>query len=240
METNYLEGGAPLVGTYEMQVLLTSAATLCSRNQTKAIVVAGYSQGAAIVHKAIAGLSEAVRERITAVVTFGDTRGLQDAYAIPGFRRNKTLIVCNPGDALCAGMLLVLWPAHWDYIRHVPAAATWLAQKILEVAPNITQVIPVPSVITPVVAQPAPDDASTPTPAASPTAASTSVASAATASAAATAAPSDTALSQVLWWWLPSAWQGQQQKQQTGTASTGSVATKAARRRRWPYFNWAA
>jgi cutinase len=74
-------------------------------------VASGYSQGAAFTHCAIEWLGQAVKDRIAGVVTFGDTETLQDGEHIPGFPLNKTLIICNAGDIICASSLWV-FPIH--------------------------------------------------------------------------------------------------------------------------------
>ncbi|OIW28970.1 cutinase-domain-containing protein [Coniochaeta ligniaria NRRL 30616] len=125
-ETNFVSGGAPPVGIGEMQVLLTTATSLCP---TSIVVASGYSQGAALTHRAIEGLSQAVKDRIAGVVTFGDTQTLQDGEHILGFPLNKTLIICNAGDVICAGTLWVV-PIHFDYTRRVPEAVAFLVGRI--------------------------------------------------------------------------------------------------------------
>jgi len=127
IETNYYPGGGPPVGIYEMQALLTNAATYCPRSR---IVAAGYSQGAAITHRAVEGLPQPVKDRITGVVTFGDTQALQDGGRIKGFPVDRTLIICNPGDVICAGYMWVV-PVHFYYVQRVPEGLAFLIGRIL-------------------------------------------------------------------------------------------------------------
>ncbi|GAP92649.2 putative cutinase [Rosellinia necatrix] len=127
---NYYPGGAPPWGIFDMQVIITAAAT-CPHSK---IVVSGYSQGAAIVHRAIEGLAERVRGRIAGVVTFGDTQALQDGGRIRGYPPARTLIICNYGDIICAGALVPVYPVHWDYVKWVPTATLFLAQAVLTAA----------------------------------------------------------------------------------------------------------
>ncbi|KAI0517587.1 cutinase-domain-containing protein [Xylaria bambusicola] len=126
-EGNYYPGGAPPWGIYDMQAIITSAAA-CPHSK---IVVSGYSQGAAIVHRAIEGLPAATRSRIAGVATFGDTQTLQDGGRVKGYPANQTLIICNSGDIICTGMLWPLFPVHWDYVKWVPTATLFLAQAVL-------------------------------------------------------------------------------------------------------------
>ncbi|KAI1266698.1 cutinase-domain-containing protein [Xylariaceae sp. FL1019] len=125
---NYYPGGAPPWAIFDMQALLTGAAA-CPGSK---IVVAGYSQGAAIVHRAIEGLDAKIKNRIAGVVTFGDTQTLQDGGHIAGFPANHTLIICNIGDIVCVGTLYPIFPVHWDYVKWVPTATLFLAQTILQ------------------------------------------------------------------------------------------------------------
>jgi cutinase len=109
-----------------MQILLSTATSLCP---SSTVVASGYSQGAALTHRAIEGLGQAVKDRIAGVVTFGDTQTLQDGEHILGFPLNKTLIICNQGDVICAGTLWVV-PTHFDYTRRVPEAVAFLVSRI--------------------------------------------------------------------------------------------------------------
>ncbi|KAI1424742.1 cutinase-domain-containing protein [Xylaria sp. FL1777] len=127
IDGNYYPGGAPPWGIYDMQAII-SAAAACPHSK---IVVSGYSQGAAIVHRAIEALGPEVRGRIAGVVTFGDTQTLQDGGRVKGYPTNQTLIICNSGDIICTGTLVPLYPVHWDYIKWVPTATLFLAQTIV-------------------------------------------------------------------------------------------------------------
>ncbi|KAI1749743.1 cutinase-domain-containing protein [Xylaria castorea] len=110
-----------------MRPIITSAAA-CAHSK---IVVSGYSQGAAIVHRAIEGLPEETRARIAGVVTFGDTQTLQDGGRVAGYPANRTLIICNAGDIVCSGYMVPIYPVHWDYVKWVPTATLFLARTVL-------------------------------------------------------------------------------------------------------------
>ncbi|KAF3937853.1 Cutinase [Dactylella cylindrospora] len=124
--TNLLPGGADLNGIAEMKALLNDAASKCPNS---ILVVGGYSQGAAMTHRAVEYISDSVKAKIAAIVTFGDTQNAQDGGRIPNFPKEKTLIICNVGDAVCSGTLLI-FPAHLDYTRRVPEAVAFLVAKI--------------------------------------------------------------------------------------------------------------
>lgn len=126
LATNFNIGGADFGGIREMEDYLDRASVRCP---TSNIVVGGYSQGAALVHRAVEDRSAAVKARIAGAVTYGDTRNLQDRGRIPDFDTAKTLVICNTGDAVCAGTLTIL-PAHLDYVRRVPEAVAFLVARI--------------------------------------------------------------------------------------------------------------
>lgn len=93
------------------------------------LTVSPYSQGAALTHRAVENLSQSVKNRIAGIVTYGDTQNQQDRGQIPNFPREKVRIICNSGDAVCAGTLTIL-PAHLDYVRRVPEAVSFLTARI--------------------------------------------------------------------------------------------------------------
>lgn len=82
-----------------------------------------------MVHRAIEGLGAAARDRIAGVVTYGDTQNRQDGGRIPNFPPDRTLIICNTGDLVCAGTLTIL-PAHLAYTPRVPEAVDFLVGRI--------------------------------------------------------------------------------------------------------------
>ncbi|KAI0397001.1 cutinase-domain-containing protein [Xylariaceae sp. FL0594] len=124
---NYYPGGAPPWAIYDMQAILNSAAA-CPHSK---IIASGYSQGAAVVHRAIEGLPSSIKSRIAGVVTFGDTQTLQDHGQITGYPASQTLIICNVGDVVCVGTLVPVYPVHWDYVKWVPTATLFLSQMVL-------------------------------------------------------------------------------------------------------------
>ncbi|KAK0721810.1 cutinase [Lasiosphaeria miniovina] len=129
VETNFYPGGGPPYGIYEMQVLLASASIYCPQSK---IVAAGYSQGAAITHRAVESLPQYVKDRIAGIVTLGDTQALQDGGRIKGYPLEKTLIICNPGDLVCVGTAYIA-PTHFPsyYLQRVPEAVSFLVGRLL-------------------------------------------------------------------------------------------------------------
>jgi len=88
-----------------------------------------FSQGAALTHRAIEDRSQAVKDKIAGVVTYGDTQNAQDNGQIPNFPRDKVKVICNPGDLVCVGTLTVLTP-HLLYTGRVDEAVDFLVEKI--------------------------------------------------------------------------------------------------------------
>lgn len=125
LSTNFLPGGADLGGIREMRNLLTQAANDCPDSS---ILAGGYSQGAALVHRAVENLPDNVKNAIDGVVTFGDTQNLQDRGQIPNFPREKVRIFCNAGDLVCVGTLTIT-PAHLTYGSDAGEAAAFLAAR---------------------------------------------------------------------------------------------------------------
>lgn len=109
-----------------MQDTLKSMASKCPDS---VIVAGGYSQGAAVNHRAIEELDATVKDQIAGVVLYGDTQKLQDRNQIPNFPADKVKIICQPGDAVCLGQLLVL-PAHLTYGVRANEGIEFLVQQV--------------------------------------------------------------------------------------------------------------
>lgn len=128
LATNDLPGGADPAGTREMRRLVILAASRCPRS---AVLVGGYSQGAAVTHRAVESLSAQVMQHIVAVFMFGDTQYTQDRGRIRGFPPSHTLIICNTGDAVCSGSLVIM-PAHLMYAPRVNEVIAFLTRRLLQ------------------------------------------------------------------------------------------------------------
>lgn len=109
-----------------MQDTLNAMAAQCPNS---VIVAGGYSQGAAVNHRAIEDLDPAVQDQIAGVILYGDTQKEQDNEQIPNFPANKVKIICQPGDAVCEGTLLVL-PPHLTYGVRADEGVDFLTTQI--------------------------------------------------------------------------------------------------------------
>ena len=123
---NLKSGGCDPEDAKNMAALITQAATDCPESQ---LVVSGFSQGAAMVHRSVEQLSESVAARIAAGVTYGDTQNAQDDGRIPGLPANKTHIICHDGDLVCEGTLIVT-DAHDGYENDAPEAVEFIVSKL--------------------------------------------------------------------------------------------------------------
>lgn len=129
LSTNYLPGGTDAASEEAMKTLLNLANTKCPDSQ---IVAGGYSQGGAVSHRAIEDLSQAVKDKIKAVVLFGDTQKLADGNQIKGYPTSLTKFFCAGGlDQVCNGVLsaAVLAP-HLSYGANAVEAGDWLADHV--------------------------------------------------------------------------------------------------------------
>ncbi|KAI3317374.1 carbohydrate esterase family 5 protein [Xylariaceae sp. AK1471] len=123
---NLRSGGCDPDDAENMRDLITQAATQCPGSE---LAVAGYSQGAALVHASVEILDQSVRNKIVAAVTFGDTQKEQDGGQIPNFDPAKTLILCHDGDLVCSGSLIIT-DAHYDYDDLAPEAVSFIVSKV--------------------------------------------------------------------------------------------------------------
>lgn len=108
-----------------MASILNAMASQCPDS---VIVAGGYSQGAAVSHRAIESLDPAVQNQIAGVILYGDTQFQQDNGQIPGFDQAKTKIICAQGDLVCNGTLTIL-PPHLSYGNNAADGAAFLVQK---------------------------------------------------------------------------------------------------------------
>jgi cutinase len=114
-------GGSP-DGAAEMARLTNETLGLCPG---AALVLAGYSQGAQVVHLAAAQLPNTTMAKVSSVVLFGDPR---NGTAVQGVDAGRTMVVCHAGDNICQGGDLIL-PAHLNYSSDATAAAMFVMQK---------------------------------------------------------------------------------------------------------------
>ncbi|OTA99591.1 carbohydrate esterase family 5 protein [Hypoxylon sp. CI-4A] len=123
---NLREGGCDPEDADNMRALITQAATECPSSK---LVVSGYSQGAALVHRSVESAEESVKNLIYAIVTYGDTQKAQDDGQVPNFDASKTLILCHDGDEVCEGTLIIT-DAHSGYSDLAPDAVDFITSKV--------------------------------------------------------------------------------------------------------------
>ncbi|KAI8949353.1 carbohydrate esterase family 5 protein [Xylaria longipes] len=100
--TNILPGGCDPGEAKDFATLLSGAAQSCPSPK-------------------LVQLSSSARARIfAAAVTYGETQKRQDGGKIPNFDASKTLILCNTGDLVCDGTLIIT-SDHLSHISSVPS-----------------------------------------------------------------------------------------------------------------------
>ena len=133
---NFQKGGADPKGVTEAKKDYELAASKCPNT---IIIGAGYSQGAAVTHRAVESLAQNVKDRIAGVILYGDTQNKQDGGKIKNFPADKAKVFCNgygelkgkSADGVCNGGLNVNG-GHLAYSGTFNDAATWLAKKVQE------------------------------------------------------------------------------------------------------------
>jgi cutinase len=105
--------------------LIKQATTQCADAK---VLLAGYSQGSAVMNNAIQALDATTKASVAGVVMFGYTRNAQDKGGVPGFDSSKVKVFCAVGDLVCLNTLTIT-PAHLTYGVNANAAAQFLAQS---------------------------------------------------------------------------------------------------------------
>jgi len=95
------------------------------------IVAGGYSQGTAVMMNSVGKLPANVQSRVAGVVLFGYTKNGQTKGSIPGYPKDRVLVLCSSSDGVCGGALLVT-AGHFSYMGDGsgPKAVTFLVSKI--------------------------------------------------------------------------------------------------------------
>jgi cutinase len=130
LSTNYLPGGTDTRSENEMKSMLRLAHTKCPNAK---ILVGGYSQGAAVVHRGVEDIEQVIKDKIAGAVCFGDTQWRADGGRIPNFPQDRYKVFCGGiiRDTVCDGNLAaaVLAP-HLSYGSDAGAAADFLLSKL--------------------------------------------------------------------------------------------------------------
>jgi cutinase len=118
----FLEGGSS-IGAAVMAVMANATHEACPKAR---IVMAGYSQGAQVVRKALDMVGAgAAPQVVNSVVLFGDPR---NGTAVPAVDAGRVFVACHEGDNICQGGDLIL-PAHLSYSSDAPAAAQFVMAR---------------------------------------------------------------------------------------------------------------
>lgn len=83
---------------------INQAMTACPDSQ---MVLAGYSQGTAVISEAVQQLPADMQSKISAVAFYGYTKNQQTGGMLPGYPQDQTKVFCRDDDGVCSGTLRV-------------------------------------------------------------------------------------------------------------------------------------
>jgi cutinase len=126
--TNIIPGMADPAAVKEAQRLFKLSLSKCPN---AVVTGGGYSQGAAIMHRTIEGLDAATKDKIAAILLYGDTQYPSDGNSIKGFPKEKVKVICKQDDGVCFGYITVT-PGHLSYSSTAAEGANWIVQKVKE------------------------------------------------------------------------------------------------------------
>ncbi|KAF2666453.1 putative cutinase, partial [Microthyrium microscopicum] len=108
--------------------VITSAMTACPQSQ---MVLAGYSQGSAVISQAVQALPADMKAKVMAVAFYGYTKNQQTMGMLPGFPQQNLKVFCRGDDGVCGGQLDVT-AGHLAYQNDgtVGMGATFLMSKV--------------------------------------------------------------------------------------------------------------
>ncbi|KAJ4423176.1 hypothetical protein N0V82_002170 [Gnomoniopsis sp. IMI 355080] len=137
----FLAGGS-VFGSGVMALMVNKTAAACPNTK---IVLAGYSQGAQVLHNAMqyinngtslsganntaapfADRATAINSRVSSVVLFGDPR---NGTAVTGVDGARTISFCSAEDDICAKGGDIITLAHLTYSQNATQAAMFVMQK---------------------------------------------------------------------------------------------------------------
>jgi len=84
--------------------VITSAMTACPNAK---VVMAGYSQGSAVISQAVQALPQNMQQKVAGVAFYGYTKNQQTNGMLPGFPQNQLKVFCRQDDGVCGGKLQV-------------------------------------------------------------------------------------------------------------------------------------
>jgi cutinase len=96
-------------GTDEQSIAeATSVITAAMQNCPQArVVMAGYSQGSAVISQAVQAMSPEDKARVDAVAFYGYTKNKQTMGMLPGYPDAQLKVFCRNDDGVCGGKLSV-------------------------------------------------------------------------------------------------------------------------------------
>jgi len=131
---NLTPGGGDPAGIQEATKDYNLAVTKCPDT---IIIGGGYSQGAAITHRAVEKLPQNVKDKIAGIALYGDTQNKQDGAKIKNFPPERVHVYCNgyaelkskSSDGVCGGGLNVN-AGHLAYGDSMKPGAEFLKARV--------------------------------------------------------------------------------------------------------------
>ncbi|KIW00815.1 uncharacterized protein PV09_07794 [Verruconis gallopava] len=132
LASNLLPKGTDDASIQEAVNIINKAMTQCPNSK---IVLAGYSQGSAVISQAVQSMPKASQAKIAGVAFYGYTKNQQTNGMLPGYPPAQTKVFCRADDGVCGGQLIVT-AGHLaygvdgsiqqgaDFLRKMAAAAT--------------------------------------------------------------------------------------------------------------------
>jgi len=69
------------------------------------VVLAGYSQGSAVISNAVQQLPADMQKKVNAVAFYGYTKNQQTMGMLPGYPQSQLKVFCRQDDGVCGGQL---------------------------------------------------------------------------------------------------------------------------------------
>jgi cutinase len=88
----------------EAKSVIETAMTNCPKAR---VVMAGYSQGSAVISQAVQMMAPADKAKVDAVVFYGYTKNKQANGMLPGYPDQQLKVFCRQDDGVCGGKLQV-------------------------------------------------------------------------------------------------------------------------------------
>jgi cutinase len=127
LEANLEPKGTDDQSVNEAKKVIMTAMSNCP---TARVVMAGYSQGSAVISQAVQDMPPDMKARVDGIAFYGYTKNQQTMGMLPGYPPEKLKVFCRADDGVYDGALLVT-PGHLAYVQDgsVDEGALFLMSK---------------------------------------------------------------------------------------------------------------